>query len=53
MKEYKVKAVESQKKAEELMNNMARDNWKVKAVTDTSTSWVSSITITFEREVKS
>ena len=49
MKEYKVMTVKS-KKAEEVMNEMARDGWEVVAVTYWGTERFSTVLVTFVKE---
>ena len=50
MKEYRVIKV-SEKEAEAVMNRMARDGWKVTAVTYWSYWWV-HLLVTFERDIE-
>ena len=50
MKEYKVTIVDSPKKLEGIMNQMAQSNWEVKNVCYWETSLDYKLVVTFERE---
>lgn len=49
MKEYKVELAKNLEKAEEIMNDLAKDGWKVVS-TAYWYNWKVGLTITFERE---
>ena len=49
MLEYKVKFVADREDAEEMMNDMAREGWRVTDVTYWN-RWTVGLMITFERE---
>ena len=50
MRIYKVCAERSPEKAEQTMNEMARQGWEVKAVTSWETAMTYQLVMTFQRE---